>query len=114
MKLFRFVALSAVAGALLAACGSGTVTDKVGAPGDHATTLRLGAVENESVPYAPQLEHFAAKVDELSNGAVHVDIVWDASGDLHKVGDGEEKALAMELARNVRGVRGVLARGLVI
>lgn len=46
-------------------------------------TIRLGTVEGKTAPYADEVEHFAQTVETLSDGSLHVDIVWEAPGPYH-------------------------------
>jgi TRAP-type C4-dicarboxylate transport system substrate-binding protein len=49
--------------------------------GQAATvTIRLGAVEGKDAPYADEVEHFANSVETMTDGSLHVDVVWEATG----------------------------------
>jgi C4-dicarboxylate-binding protein DctP len=73
-------ALVAICAIGFTGCGGGaTAPAKSG--GQAATvTLRLGTVEGSDAPYADAVEHFAKSVETMSNGSLHIDIVWEAPG----------------------------------
>jgi TRAP-type C4-dicarboxylate transport system substrate-binding protein len=61
-------------------CGGGhSAGAKSGGQAD-TVTIRLGAVEDQDAPYADEVEHFATSVETMSNGSLHVDIVWETTG----------------------------------
>ena len=43
-------------------------------------TIRLGTVEGKDAQYADGVEHFAKSVETMTNGSLHVDVVWEATG----------------------------------
>ena len=65
--------------ALAAACGGGS--DKSG--GDApTTTLRLATMEGQGAPYTDTVEEFARQVEELSDGSLRIQVVWDGAVEL--------------------------------
>jgi TRAP-type C4-dicarboxylate transport system substrate-binding protein len=73
------IAAIALAGALvLAACSRSEGADKAGGAGAPAT-LRLATMEGQGAPYAAGVEEFARQVEDVSDGALRVEIVWDAA-----------------------------------
>jgi TRAP-type C4-dicarboxylate transport system substrate-binding protein len=68
--------------ALLVAIGGCASSGSGGKAGGPAAphTLRLGTVEDQTANYAPEVKAFAKSVDDLSNGALKIDIAWGAPG----------------------------------
>src|SRR5437016_4211081 len=76
----RIPALVLVAVILGAACtGSGSGGDKAGGSGEPVV-LRLGTPDRQGYPAANDIEEFARQVKTLSNGALRIQIVWEAQG----------------------------------
>jgi TRAP-type C4-dicarboxylate transport system substrate-binding protein len=76
--LFSVVATVALL-AFAAACGGGS--DKSG--GDApTTTLRLATMEGQGVPYTDTVEEFARQVEELSDGSLRIQVVWNGAVEL--------------------------------
>ncbi len=79
--------LVAVVGFGLAGCSSGTgeAADPEGSPSTVATltpvTLSLGTGDPRGRPDTPVVEHFAEQVDQLSGGAMRIEITWQAAGE---------------------------------
>jgi TRAP-type C4-dicarboxylate transport system substrate-binding protein len=73
------VAASTLAALALMSCGANSATaDKSG--GDTTpVTLRLGASDGSDAPYRLALERFAESVETGTDGAIHVEIVFDAA-----------------------------------
>ena len=70
--------LAAALSAVLVACGGGSHGDKSG--GDAApVTLRMATMEGNAAPYADGVEEFARQVEDLSDGSLRIDIVWDGA-----------------------------------
>jgi TRAP-type C4-dicarboxylate transport system substrate-binding protein len=66
---------------VLVACASEAATgDKAGA-GAAPVTLRLGTEDDAGRPGAQQIQEFARQVEELSDGRLLIEPVWDANGD---------------------------------
>lgn len=64
----------------LTGCG-GSQSAGAKSGGQAATvTIRLGTVEGQDAPYADEVEHFAKSVETMTDGSLHVDIVWTATG----------------------------------
>lgn len=79
----RSVLVSVVAAAALGvsatACGGGS--DKSG--GDApTTTLRLATMEGQGAPYTESVEEFARQVEELSDGSLRLQVVWNGADEL--------------------------------
>jgi TRAP-type C4-dicarboxylate transport system substrate-binding protein len=69
-------------------CGFGGGGDKAG--GSSAPVeLRLAAAYGTDQPDAPAVRYFASRVSELSNGSLHVRVVFDAAR--HRVADPEAR-----------------------
>jgi TRAP-type C4-dicarboxylate transport system substrate-binding protein len=62
----------------LAGCG-GAQADKAGGS-DTPTVLRLGTPNGPDRPESDDIQHFAARVKQLSRGAIAIKIVWMAAG----------------------------------
>ena len=63
-----------------AGCGAGTTATKAG--GAHRPmTLRMGSNDRPGEPGADEIEQFARRVDERSNGRIHVEPVWRSTGE---------------------------------
>jgi TRAP-type C4-dicarboxylate transport system substrate-binding protein len=58
---------------------------EVAAP-TEAMTLTLGASDPRGRPDTPVVEHFAELVDELSDGAIRIEVEWEAGGDASEQG----------------------------
>jgi len=88
---------TAVAGALavtlLAAC-DGSAPDKAG--GDAAPViLKMATLEGRGAPYAAGVEEFVRRVDDLSDGAVQVEVVWEGAVEyLGAFGPGSDQGVA--------------------
>jgi TRAP-type C4-dicarboxylate transport system substrate-binding protein len=91
-KLYTGVAIAATLAVTVAGCGGGgSAGEKSG--GDEAPlTLRLGAVESETAPYADEVEEFADAV-ETSDESIDVEVVWEAAGPY--TGESERKLAEM-------------------
>jgi C4-dicarboxylate-binding protein DctP len=77
-RVLHSVVAAAIVSLLLAACAGGSEGDKAG--GDAApVTLRLATIEGRGAPYADGVAEFARQVENLSAGALRVDIVWDGA-----------------------------------
>jgi TRAP-type C4-dicarboxylate transport system substrate-binding protein len=77
----RSVLAAAVGSLLLVACASEAATgDKAGA-GGAPVTLRLGTEDDPGRPGAEQIQEFARQVQQLSEGRLLIEPVWDANGD---------------------------------
>ena len=64
----------------LAGCTDATGGTKAGGQPAPAV-LRIGTDDAQGRPAADQIEEFARQVDELSEGAVRIEPVWNAAGD---------------------------------
>lgn len=76
--------LVAVVGLGLAACSSATndATDPGGSASTAApVTLSLGTGDPRGRPDTAVVEHFAEQVDQLSDGAMRIEITWQAAGE---------------------------------
>lgn len=72
------VVAAAIVASLLAACSGGSAGDKAG--GDAApVTLRMVTVEGKGAPYAAGVAEFARQVEDLSAGALRIDVVWSGA-----------------------------------
>ena len=62
----------------LAGCGAHAKADKSG--GEAApVTLRMATMEADSAPYADGVREFARQVEDLSDGSLRIDVVWDGA-----------------------------------
>jgi TRAP-type C4-dicarboxylate transport system substrate-binding protein len=52
----------------------------------EAMTLTLGASDPRGRPDTPVVEHFVELVDELSDGAIRIEVEWEAGGDASEQG----------------------------
>jgi TRAP-type C4-dicarboxylate transport system substrate-binding protein len=78
--LTRKLILLVAAGTVVAACSSGSGSTKAGGS-DEPVTLRIGTDDAPGRPGADQIEEFARQVEELSDGLVRVQPVWQAAGE---------------------------------
>jgi TRAP-type C4-dicarboxylate transport system substrate-binding protein len=69
-----------VAAMVLAACSSGSGGDKAGGDADRIT-LRIGTDDGPGRPAADQIDEFARRVEELSEGRIRIEPVWHAAGE---------------------------------
>src|SRR6188472_1460076 len=71
------VALVAIAA--IALTSATAFAAKTGGPAEQVV-LRLGTLDPEHRPDAPVVKRFAQRVQELTDGEVQVEIVWQAAG----------------------------------
>ena len=89
------VALAAVVA--LAGC-TGATAEGTKAGGQAAPViLRIGTDDFQGRPAADQIEEFARQVDELSDGGVRIEPVWNAAGDMGE-DDWDQKVARMVVA----------------
>jgi TRAP-type C4-dicarboxylate transport system substrate-binding protein len=62
------------------------------APASDPVVIRLGTGDDRGFPDTPVVERFAAAVEELSDGGMRVEVVWEA-GDNTSVPDGFEQGV---------------------
>ena len=91
-KLHTGVAITATLAVTVAGCGSGGSADEKSGGDEAPLTLRLGAVESDTAPYADEVEEFADAV-ETSDESIDVEIVWEATGPY--TGESERKLADM-------------------
>lgn len=77
-RLMRLVAAMLVLAVVAAACSSGAESKAGGE--DPPTVLKMGTNDFPGRPSADQIEEFAARVAELSDGEVTVEPVWRVGG----------------------------------
>jgi TRAP-type C4-dicarboxylate transport system substrate-binding protein len=71
------LAAAALFALLPVACSTGSDGDKAG--GDAPpVTLRMATIEGTGAPYADGVREFARQVNELSEGSLRVEIIWEA------------------------------------
>ncbi len=90
MKAILLLALALA----LAGCGARAQADKSG--GDAApVTLRMATMEADGAPYADGVREFAREVEDLSGGALRIDVVWDGATEyLGELGPGADQKVA--------------------
>jgi TRAP-type C4-dicarboxylate transport system substrate-binding protein len=80
-RTFLSILATAVVSLGLVACADEASTgDKAGA-GGAPVTLRLGTEDDAGRPGAEQIQEFARQVEQLSDGRLLIEPVWDANGD---------------------------------
>ena len=71
------VLVAATLSVLAVACSS--ESDKSGGDAAPTTTLRMATMEGRGAPYADSIEEFARQVEQLSDGSLHVQIIWSGA-----------------------------------
>ncbi len=106
----RWMALGLAAAMILAGCSDAGETK---AGGIEPITLRLAAMETSAAaPYAGYLEDFSRQVEDLSAGALRIDIVWEAAQEyLGEYGPDAEQDVARLIADGEIDLGLVPARG---
>lgn len=74
--------VGALAGASMLVLATAACTSQADDPAATETiTLRIGTDDSPGVPAADQIEEFARRVEQLSNGQIAIEPVWHAAGD---------------------------------
>ena len=94
VRAYQVVALAAVVA--LAGCTGTTGGTKAGGQATPVI-LRIGTDDFQGRPAADQIEEFARQVEELSDGAVRIEPVWNAAGDTGE-DDWDQKVARMVVA----------------
>lgn len=92
MRSNRLYTGVAIAVTLAAGCGGGGQAGEKSGGDEAPLTLRLGAVESSTAPYADAVEEFADTI-ETSDESIDVEIVWEAAGPY--TGESERKLAEM-------------------
>src|SRR5215207_8941016 len=66
--------------ALGVACSGGS--DKSGGDAAPTTTLKLATMEGRGAPYADGVVEFARQVEQLSDGSLRLQIIWEGAENL--------------------------------
>jgi TRAP-type C4-dicarboxylate transport system substrate-binding protein len=79
-KLVLLVAAATAVAACSSGSGSGAGSTKAGGS-DEPMTLQIGTQDTPGRPAADQIEEFARQAEELSDGLIRIEPVWQAGGD---------------------------------
>jgi TRAP-type C4-dicarboxylate transport system substrate-binding protein len=108
MKALSVLGTAVVTMVLAAGCSSSGADGDAGLAAANAApaaavTLRVGTDDFPGRPSADQLEHFAQRVAELSEGAIGIEPVWQAAGSDGHTPDWDQEVARMAVSGELDG-----------